>query len=59
MKLSNIRDYGRYINPETNRPVNVKKGRNPQRGTDHLFYLYRQQRQYISDVDFYDNWAKI
>ena len=53
VKLSNIRSLGRYRNVETGKECNVKKGRNMQRGTEVLFYLYRGQRQFISDADFY------
>jgi hypothetical protein len=60
MKLSNIRSVGRYKNVATDKEVNVKQGRNLQRGTDHLFYLYRGKRQFISDRDFYGGmWVKI
>jgi len=61
MRLSYNRILGRYINPETGRPVNVHTGRNMQRGTDLLYYLYRNKRVFITDRDFYnaDQWQKV
>lgn len=58
IRLSNIRHVGRYLNPNTGTYVNVKKGTNKQRGTDHYFYLYMNKRQYIGDADFFNNWKK-
>jgi hypothetical protein len=58
-KLSNIRDLGRYRNTETGKECNVKKGRNMQRGTDLIFYLYRNKRQFISDRDFYSIYKRV
>lgn len=57
-KLSNIRPLGRYKNTETNKEYNIKKGRNLQRGTDLIFYLYRNSRIFISDRDFYNIYKK-
>lgn len=58
-KLTNIRSVGRYRNVATDKEANLKIGRNLQRGTDLLFYLYRGKRQYISDRDFYGGmWVK-
>lgn len=51
MKLKNIKDRGRYSFPD-GRQVNVKQGRNMQRGTDSLFYIYRGKRIFISDLEF-------
>jgi hypothetical protein len=56
MKLSYIKSVGRYENTKTGKLVNVKKGRNMQRGTDLLFYLYRGKRQFISDLEFSKDW---
>ena len=53
VKLSNIRDLGRFKNTETLKEYNLKKGKNLQRGTDHIFYLYRGKRMFITDRDFY------
>jgi hypothetical protein len=58
-KLSNIRKLGRYKNTETGSEYNIKKGRNMQRGTDLIFYLYRGKRQFISDRDFYSIYEKV
>lgn len=58
-KLSNIRALGRYKNIETGKEYNIKKGRNPQRGTTLIFYLYRGTRQFISDRDFYSIYKKV
>jgi hypothetical protein len=55
MKLSNIRLLGRYTNTETGKSMNVYKGRNSQRGTTLLFYLYRGSRVFIADSDFYSD----
>lgn len=54
MKLTNIRAIGRYINPETNRAVNVKNGRRAGRSVDVKFYLHMGKRIFISDC----NWNK-
>lgn len=61
MKLSNIRCKGRYKNTETGKCVNIKTGRNMQRGTDNLFYLRSGERIFISDRDFYleNKWSKV
>ncbi len=59
MKLSNIKELGRYENTETGKEYNLKKGRNKERGTDLIFYLYRGSRQFISDRDFYGIYKKI
>jgi hypothetical protein len=59
MKLSNIRNIGRYQHKETGKSYNIKKGTRVGRSTDHIFYLYRNQRQYINDSDFYSNYSKI
>ena len=59
MRLRNIRPLGRYENNETGKAYNVKTGRRVGRSTDHIFYLYRQKRQYINDADFYSNYTKL
>lgn len=53
MKLTKIKDLGRFHNPNTGQRVNLKIGRNSQRGTEHIFYLYRGKRVMVSDKDFY------
>jgi zona occludens toxin (predicted ATPase) len=58
-KLSNIRELGRYQTTETGNEHNIKKGRNMQRGTDLIFYLYMCKRQFISDMDFYSIYEKV
>jgi hypothetical protein len=58
-RLSNIRELGRYKNTKTGKEYNIKKGRNMQRGTDLMFYLYRGVRQFISDRDFYSIYEKV
>jgi hypothetical protein len=58
-KLTNIRALGRFINSETGKEYNLKVGRNIQRGTDIIFYLYQNKRQYVSDKDFYEKYKKI
>jgi len=52
MKLTRIRNVGRFINPETGRAVNVKRGTRAGRNTDHLFYLQSGRRVYIGDATF-------
>jgi len=61
MKLSNIKNLGRFEHKQTCQSVNIKKGRNAQRGTDLLFYLFRGKRMFISDEEFYSRklWIKI
>lgn len=56
--LSNIRPLGRYKRPDGSE-VNVHKGRNRARGTDHLFFLRRNHREYIPDAEFYQQWKKV
>lgn len=59
MKLSNIRLMGRYINPETNRAVNIYIGRRVGKSTELLFYYFRQKRIWVSMGSFYSgNWKK-
>lgn len=58
MKLSNIRNIGRYKHWNSPWGVNIKTGRWAARGTDNLFYLYRGQRIFISDRAFYSEWEK-
>lgn len=57
-RLSNIKPLGRYTNTETGKSYNLKKGRNMQRGTDHIFYLVSGKREFISDRDFYSIYKK-
>lgn len=59
MKLTNIRHLGRFKNIITNKYYNIKTGYRTQRGTDHKFYLYRGERIYLSDRQFYDEYEKI
>lgn len=59
MKLTDIKELGRYKNTITGKSYNLKRGRNSQRGVDVVFYLYRGKRQVISDYDFYHNHEKI
>lgn len=59
-KLSNIRPLGRYKHVDTCQVVNIKKGKNMQRGTDLLFYLKKGKRIFISDMEFYGGqWKKV
>lgn len=55
-RLINIRNIGKYVNAATGRSVNVKKGTRKGYDTDHIFYLYRGKRVYISESEFYNNW---
>ncbi len=58
MRLTNLRKIGRFINPETGRPVNVHQGRQVGRSNDVLFYLVSGKRQIITDRSFYNDWRK-
>jgi len=58
MKLSRIRLLGRYINPETGRPVNVCKGYRFN-GMGTRFYLYRQRRVIIPEAEFFRDGKRI
>ena len=58
-RLTNVRSLGRYKNTKTGKEYNLKTGRNMQRSTDHIFYLYRGVRQFISDKDYYSLYKKI
>lgn len=57
--MINIRNLGRFENTETGQKVNIKKGRNPQRGTDGYFFIRSGVRVMISDRDYHHNWEKI
>ena len=59
MILTNNRLIGRYKNRVTNKIVNIHKGRNMQRGTDHYYYLYRGGKIMISDKDFFELYEKV
>jgi SH3-like domain-containing protein len=59
MKLSNIRNLGRFHNKEQNKTVNIRTGRKVGYGVDLLFYLKSGSRVFVSDKDFYDNWEKV
>lgn len=59
MKLSNIKELGRYKNTETGKCYNLKKGRNAQRGTDLIFYLYKGQKIFVSVSDFFTKFEKV
>jgi len=56
IKMTNIRKVGRFINPDTNRPVNVHKGRRVGRSTDHYFWILRGTRQIISQDEYFKKW---
>lgn len=58
MRLTQIRKLGRYRNPATGRPVNVHQGQRVGRCGPVIFYLYRHERQFITERDFYHNWEK-
>lgn len=59
MKLTNIRNLGRYKNTITGKEYNIKTGRRKSRSTDHKFYLYRGKRVFINDSEFYNTYKKI
>ena len=52
IKLTYIRPVGTYLNVETNREVNIKKGWREGRSVDLYFYLYRGERIFIAESDF-------
>jgi hypothetical protein len=52
-RLTMIRELGRFREVQTGKEYNLKKDRNVSRGTDHIFYIYRGKRVFISDYDFY------
>jgi hypothetical protein len=59
MKLTNIKNIGRFRNKETGRAVNIKKGRDAARGVDVYFYLYRGRRVFIGNANFYSNFELV
>lgn len=59
MKLENIRHVGRFTNPDTGKPVNVKKGKQVSRSVDHYFFLRSGKRVFIDLSGFYDKWKKL
>ena len=58
MKLTRLRQLGRFKNPDTGRFVNVHKGDRVGYGDAWYFYLFRGKRQFISEKDFFDRWKK-
>lgn len=58
MRLKWIINKGRYTNKITGKSYNLKSGKNPLRGTTHIYYTYRGTRVFINDKDFYDNYEK-
>ena len=58
MVLKNIKQVGRYRNPNTKRFVNVKSGDKVGYGTTVLYYLRRGSRVIIGDKEFYSKWKK-
>lgn len=48
MKLTRCRKLGRFINPETGKPVNVHKGYEVQGGWTRYYYLFRGERVLIA-----------
>lgn len=56
MKLTRIRFLGRFINPATGAPVNVRKGKRVSGIGDVRFYLYRQKRVLIPENEFFSKW---
>ena len=58
-KLTNIRKLGRYINNETGQKVNLHRGRNPKRSTDHTFFIRNGVRIFITCASFHHDWSKI
>lgn len=57
MRKNSLRLLGRYINPRTNRAVNVYKATDS-RGFDFVFYYFRQSRVVIPDNNFWGKWPK-
>lgn len=57
--IVNRKNVGRFEDTATGRHVNVKKGRNKQRGTDHYFYMYRGSVVIIDDTDFHHNYKEV
>jgi hypothetical protein len=52
MKLTNIRNIGRFYNIESQKEFNIKKGRKKGCSIDILYYLHRGKRIIISDIEF-------
>lgn len=58
MKLRDIRPLGRYQRPD-GKEVNVKKGTQVGRSVSWYFYLFRNERVYIDQAEFYKDWKKV
>lgn len=58
-KLSNLRPVGRFKNNTTGKEYNIKKGTVKDRGTDRYFYLYRQNRVFITEGELRNNHTKV
>ena len=56
IRLKNIRLLGRYINPETNRAVNIHRG--DRNVGQILFYYFRQNRIIVPESEFWGKWKK-
>lgn len=57
--LTNIRKLGRYKHKNTCKQVNIHRGDVVGRGTEVLFYLYRNNRVYVTQREFCENWQAI
>lgn len=59
MKLTDIREKGRFHNRFSGQTVNIKIGRKKGYGVDLLFYTRSGKRVFISDRDFANEWRRI
>jgi hypothetical protein len=54
MKLRNLIKVGRFVNPETNKPVNIHKGTRAGRCDDWYFFIRSGKRVYVGES--FRNW---
>jgi len=54
IRLKNTRGIGRYRNDETGKEVNIKKGNCLNRGYSYYFYLYRGNRVFIPEAEYFN-----
>lgn len=59
MKLRNIRPLGRHKDKTTGKELNLYIGRRIGRSTDVIFYYAYTERNFISDIDYNNNYTKV
>jgi hypothetical protein len=58
MKLTNLRQVGRFKNKETGKEVNIHKGKHPERSHSYYFYLRMGKRVFVPESELRSAWVK-